>query len=101
MSCIKSQLLKSLKRETTPAGCKFSARNRWKLRPKGPKRERKVAAADWKSLLRSARRDRTLDSNCRAPRPRKLTVQISSPSLPSPVSASGLQRVQGLIYVML
>lgn len=60
----------------------------------GPKLERKVAAADWKSSVRSARRDRTLD-NCPAQPPHKLTVQISSPSLPAPASASELQRVQG------
>lgn len=59
-----------------------------------PKRESEVAAADWKSSVRTARRDRTLD-NCPAQPPHKLTVQVSSPSLPSPVSASELQRVQG------
>lgn len=66
-----------------------------KLRPRSVhKREGKVAAADWKSSLRSARRDRTLDSNCPAQPPHELTVQISSPSLASPVSASELlQRV--------
>lgn len=101
MSFIKSQLLKSLKREITAAGFKFSAQSRMKLRPKGPKGERKVAAADLKSSLPSARRDRSLDSNFRAQPPHKLTVQISSPSLPSPVSASGLQPYRGLIYVML
>lgn len=69
-----------------------------KLRPRSVhKRERKVAAAAWKCSLRSARRDRTLDSNCPAQPPHELTVQVSSPSLASPVSASELllQRVHG------
>lgn len=95
MSAIKAQLIKSLKSEIKAAGLKFSAQNRMKLGPKRSKTGAKVGAADWKSSLRSARRDRTLDSNCRAQPPRELTVQISSPSLPSPVSASELQCVRG------